>query len=368
MNNRLERFTEVAEAFQCRGHYLGEHGYGSGHINDTFKVCYAVDGAREYYIHQRINQTVFRDVPALMDNIGRVVRHQRTKLEEAGEREIDRRVLTLVPAVDGADYYQDSEGGYWRTYLFIMDAVGIDVVESPEQAYEAAKTFGAFQRQLADLPTRLHETLPGFHDTRSRFNALLRAVEADARNRAAAVRADIDFALAREHMVDTVIDAMAAGDIPERTTHNDTKLNNVLIDTASGKGLCVIDLDTVMPGSVLYDFGDMVRSATTTTAEDEPDLSTVAMDLTCYEALVSGYLDSVRGFLTRAETALLPVSGPLITFETGLRFLTDYLEGDRYFKTRRPEQNRDRCRKQFRMVRSMEEQMDAMTRIVEAAR
>jgi Ser/Thr protein kinase RdoA (MazF antagonist) len=193
------------------------------------------------------------------------------------------------------------------------------------------------------------------------------AVEADVCNRAAGVKNEIEFAAAREGLVDTVLDLMASGDIPERVTHNDTKLNNVLIDTASGKGICVIDLDTVMPGSVLYDFGDMVRSTTTTAAEDEPDTSKIWMDIDYFEALVKGYLETASDFLVQKEKELLPLSGRLITFEIGLRFLTDYLQGDTYFKTRREGQNMDRCRKQFKMVESMEEQMDAMQRIVEEA-
>jgi len=361
----MEQFNEIAAAFQCPGKYLGEEPYGSGHINDTFKVFYDVDGREVHYIHQRVNHNIFKDVPGLMENIGQVTRHQRAKFEAAGAGDLDRRVLTLVPAVDGQDYYQDAEGGYWRTYVFVEDALGVDVVENTRQAFEAAKAFGEFQCQLADLPVRLHETIPNFHHTRSRYDTLMQAIEADSFNRAASVKAEIDFAMAREGLVDTVIDLLASGELPERVTHNDTKLNNVLIDCATGKGMCVIDLDTVMPGSVLYDFGDMVRSTTTNAAEDEGDASKVWMDIEYFEALVNGYLETASGFLTPKEKELLPMSGKLITFEIGLRFLTDYLEGDTYFKTHREGQNIDRCRKQFKMVQSMEDQMDAMQKIVE---
>ncbi len=361
----MDQFKDVAEAFPCPGTYLGDEPYGSGHINDTFKAYYDEDGREVHYIHQRINKNIFKNVPGLMENIGNVVRHQRKKFEAAGADELGRRVLTLVSTVDGTDFFVDANGDYWRTYVFIEDAVGIDVIENTDQAYESAKAFGEFQCQLADLPGRLIETIPNFHHTRSRFDTLKTAIEEDIHGRAADVQAEIDFALQREKMVDVVIDLMAAGEIPERVTHNDTKLNNVLIDTASGKGMCVIDLDTVMPGSVLYDFGDMIRTTTNQAAEDEVDLSKVEMNIDYFEALVKGYLETASGFLTPKERELLPFSGQLITFEIGLRFLTDYLQGDIYFKTHRDGQNIDRCRKQFKMVESMERQAAAMQQIME---
>ena len=364
----MEQFNEIAAAFPCPGTYLGEAPYGSGHINDTYRVVYEQDGQEVHYIHQRINKNIFKNVPGLMENIGRVTRHQRKKFEEAGADEIDRRVLTLVPTVDGKDYFVDAHGDFWRTYVFVEDAVGIDVIENTDQAYESAKAFGEFQCQLADMPGRLNDTIPNFHHTRSRYNTLMQAIAEDTHGRAANVQAEIAFAKAREEIVDVVIDLMASGEIPERVTHNDTKLNNVLIDTTTGKGMCVIDLDTVMPGSVLYDFGDMIRTTTNQAAEDEPDLSKIEMNIDYFEALVNGYLETASGFLTPKERELLPFSGQLITFEIGLRFLTDYLQGDVYFKTHRDGQNIDRCRKQFKMVESMEEQMDAMQKIMEACK
>ena len=364
----MEQFNELAAAFQCPGKYRGEESYGSGHINDTYKAYYDDNGCRVRYIRQRVNHNIFKEVPALMDNIGQVVRHQRKKFEADGVGDLDRRVLILVPTVDGKDFYRDRQGNFWRTYVFIEDAHGVDVVENTTQAFEAAKAFGEFQCQLADLPARLHDTIPNFHHTRSRFDTLMQAIEIDEFNRAKNVKAEIEFALARESMVDVVLDLLASGELPERVTHNDTKLNNVLLDTATGKAKCVIDLDTVMPGSILYDFGDMVRTTTTRAPEDETDLSTVKMDIDYFEALVNGYLETASGFLIPKERELLPMSGALITFEIGLRFLTDYLEGDTYFKTHRDGQNIDRCRKQFKMVQSMEEQMDAMQKIVEDKR
>ena len=361
----MEKFNEIAAAFQCPGKYIGEESYGSGHINDTYKVYFDEGGRRVHYIHQRVNHQIFKQVPELMENIGRVVRHQRKKFEEAGATEIDRRVLTLIPTVDGKDYYQDAQGDFWRTYVFLEDSVGIDVVENTAQAFETAKAFGEFQCQLADLPGRLHDTIPNFHHTRSRYDTLMASIAGDPLNRAVNVKAEIEFVMAREGLTDVVLDLLASGELPERVTHNDTKLNNVLLDTATNKAMCVIDLDTVMPGSILYDFGDMVRTTTSTAPEDERDLASVSMDINYFEALVKGYLKTASGFLIPKEKELLPLSGQLITFEIGLRFLTDYLDGDTYFKTHREGQNIDRCRKQFKMVRSMEEQMDAMQEIVE---
>lgn len=361
----MMQLDEIAAAFQCPGTYQGEIPHGSGHINDTYKVFYKEDGREVHYIHQRVNHSIFKNVPALMENIGHVTRHQRKKFAEAGADNIDGRVLTLIPAVDGGDFYQDAQGNFWRTYLFVEGALGVDIVENTTQAFEAAKAFGEFQCQLADLPVRLHETIPDFHHTRSRYDTLISAIEEDVFNRAAGIKAEIEFALKHEALVDTVINLMASGEIPERVTHNDTKLNNVLLNTATGAGQCIIDLDTVMPGSVLYDFGDMMRTFTTTAAEDEPDTSRIWMDIDNFEALSKGYLETASGFLVPKERELLPFSGTLITFEIGLRFLTDYLQGDVYFKLHREGQNVDRCRKQFKMVQSMEEQMDAMNKIVE---
>ena len=361
----MKSLSNIAAAFQCRGTYLDAVPYGSGHINDTYKATYEEGGQEVRYIVQRINHSIFTDVPGLMDNIGRVTRHQRMKFEAAGAGEIDRRVLTLIPTVNGQDFHKDEQGNFWRVYIFIEDAVGIDVIENTDQAYESAKAFGEFQFQLADLPGRLNETIPNFHHTRSRYDTLMQAIEEDAHGRVADVQAEIAFAKEREKIVDVVIDLMASGEIPERVTHNDTKLNNVLIDMETGKGMCVIDLDTVMPGSVLYDFGDMIRTTTNQAVEDESDLSKVEMNIDYFEALVKGYLETASDFLTAKEIELLPFSGLLISFEIGLRFLTDYLQGDTYFKTHREWQNIDRCRKQFKMVQSMEEQMEAMQKIVE---
>ncbi|MFT5241499.1 MAG: Ser/Thr protein kinase RdoA (MazF antagonist) [Kiritimatiellia bacterium] len=361
----LKKRSDIAAAFPCPGRYLGEHPYGSGHINDTYRVLFDDAGRETQYIRQRINPNVFPDIPALMENIGRVLRHLETKLDGPCDRAAERRILTLIPTIDGADYLQDANGDVWRTYVFVTDARGVDVIENTTQAFEAAKAFGTFQSQLADLPGRLHETIPQFHDTPSRYRDLLSAINDDNVNRAASARDEIAFARQHESLTTLIMDRIASGALPERVTHNDTKLNNVLLDTTSHRGVCVIDLDTVMPGSPLFDFGDMVRSMTTTATENEPDPSKIAMDATYFEAIVKGYLESAGGFLNTEEKSLLALSGPLITFEIGLRFLSDYLRGDTYFKTDHDTQNLDRCRKQFRMVQSMEAQSDLMQTIVE---
>jgi hypothetical protein len=358
----------IAQSFQLPGDFAGGAPYGNGHINDTFAVTLNQGGTPVRYILQRINHRVFKDPVAVMRNIERVCGHLRRKLADAGATDVSRRTLTLVPTRAGASWHVDGAGRYWRGYVFVEKATSHDEIKTPRHAFEAARAFGAFQKQLADLPApRLTDTIPNFHHTRSRFDTLLGVIEADSQNRAAAVKTEIAFALARESMVDVLLDAQAAGRLPERVTHNDTKLNNVLLDDATDEGLCVIDLDTVMPGLTLYDFGDMCRTATRPTPEDEQDLSRVGMRMDMYEALVRGYRSAAGSFLLPAEIGQLAFSAPLITFETGIRFLTDYLQGDVYFKTRRPGHNLDRCRVQFKMVESFERNRDAMERAAATA-
>jgi len=355
----------VSRAFDVRGEFVSGAPYGTGHINDTYAVWYDEHGTRVRYIHQRINHEVFREPLCLMDNITRVTGHLRSKLIAEGADDVTRRALTLIPTVDGADCHIDEGGNHWRTYIFIEDARTYDQIENAKQAYEAAKAFGRFQFLLSDLPApRLHETIPGFHHTPARFKALLGAVEKDSCNRAASAKTEIDFALGRESVTPVLVDMLECGELPERITHNDTKLNNVMIDDETSEGVCVIDLDTVMPGLSLYDFGDMVRSGTRSSMEDERDLSKVAMLMPIFEELARGYLASAGGFLTAKEKEFLVFSGRLITFEIGLRFLTDYLEGDKYFKTHRDGHNLDRCRVQFKHLESMEAQADAMEQLV----
>jgi Ser/Thr protein kinase RdoA (MazF antagonist) len=355
----------IASAFALPGEFLSAERYGSGHINDTYAVTQSQGTGRRRFLLQRINQKVFRDPPGLMSNVSRVCSHAQARLRQEGRTDAERRALTLVPTRAGGDWHKDESGGQWRCYLFIEGATGHDVIRDENQAREAARAFGAFQSLLADLPgQRLKETIPFFHHTPVRFENFRKALRADAHGRAARARAEIEFALSRECDVSVIVDGLADGSIPERVTHNDTKLNNVLLDDLTGEGVCVIDLDTVMPGSALYDFGDLVRTSTSPAAEDETDLSKVEMRLPMFRALVEGYVAAAGGFLTRRERELLPFSGKLITLEIGLRFLTDWLEGDVYFKVRRPDHNLDRCRTQFALVRSIEDQMEGMRAVV----
>ena len=357
--------AEVVRAFSIHGHFRAGKPHGSGHINDTFAVTTEQAGTPVRYLLQRINDRIFKDVPALMENIERVTTQARRRAEGAGGGDASRRALTLVRTRDGRTYHRDEAGGWWRCYLFIEGARTHDVIGSPRQAREAARAFGEFQRMLVDLPGgRLHETIPHFHDTRRRFEALRRAIEADVHGRAATARKEIAFACEQEARVDLLLALQARGEMPERVTHNDTKLNNVMIDDVTQEGICVVDLDTVMPGLALYDFGDMVRSATNAAAEDEGDESRVQARLPIFEALVEGYLAAARSFLNHAEIEHLADAGPLITLEIGMRFLTDYLEGDVYFKTRRPGHNLDRARNQFALVRCLDAQRAEMKAIV----
>ncbi len=364
----MSQTKEVIDAFDIKGTHIDEFPYGNGHINDTFCVVYELNGKRFRFIRQRINKNIFKNVPALMNNISLVINHQYEKLSQAGIPDIDKRVLTLVPTKNGENYFVDSAGNFWRTYIFLENLISLETVEKTAHAFETAKAFGEFQRRLADLDAnKLTETIPNFHHTRSRFNTLISAVENDKFNRAKDVRAEIDFVLNRESIVDILLNLQKSGVLPTRITHNDTKLNNVMLNAETGEGMCVIDLDTVMPGLSLYDFGDMVRTATSTVEEDERDLSKANMDINMFSALVKGFLTSAGDVLVEKEIELLPFSGKLITFEIGVRFLTDYLQGDSYFKIHRKKQNVDRCRKQFKMVESMEEQEIEMIKIVEKA-
>jgi Ser/Thr protein kinase RdoA (MazF antagonist) len=353
--------STIARHFQFQGELSDFAPYGSGHINDTYLVTCRSTGATVRYILQHINRNVFRNPAAVMENIERVTAH--LAAQAAGALDNERRVLALIPACDGQSWYVDPEGETWRAYRFIDGAHTYDTPESSKLAFEAARAFGRFQQQLSSLPApRLCETIPDFHHTPKRFAALRRAIDADSCNRAALAKPEIDFARAHKPITGVLL----AANLPERITHNDTKLNNVLFDNATGEGICVIDLDTVMPGLALYDFGDMVRTTTSPSAEDERDLSKVGLQFSLFEALVRGYLSTSGGFLTKSEKNLLAFSGKLITFEIGIRFLTDYLNGDTYFKIHREGHNLDRCRTQFKLVHSIERQEEEMKRLVES--
>ncbi|MEN8180459.1 MAG: aminoglycoside phosphotransferase family protein [Pseudomonadota bacterium] len=362
-------FPDIVPHFNLEGEFIRAEPYGFGHINDTFAAYFRkANGESHRYLMQRINQFVFRDIEGLMRNIAAVTAHLRQKIIQAGG-DPNRETLTLIPTTEDGAFFRTSDGDCWRTYIFIEDAQAYEMVMSLNQVFNAAKAFGDFQRLLADFPVdKLHETIPGFHHTAKRFGAFAEAVQRDVKNRASTALAEIRFVEERAGDSSIIVDLLLQGILSTRVTHNDTKFNNIMIDNETGKGICVIDLDTVMPGSPLYDFGDAVRYGANTAVEDERDLAKVNIDLEIYDRFVAGYLESARGFLTQEEVKLLSFSAKLMTFECGLRFLTDYLNGDAYYKTHRENHNLDRCRTQFAMVADMESKFDQMEKIVEQYR
>lgn len=360
--------ARVARQFELSGELVDAVPFGSGHINHTFAATYRTSRGDVRFIHQRVNRAVFPDPELVMENIVRTTDHLRNTLREEGADDLARRVLCLVPSRCGRLWHVDEEGQFWRTYSFVEEAISFNEAPDTGVAREAARAFGDFLRRMASCPgPRFRETLSGFHHTRRRFNALVEAIRRDPVNRARSAAAEIRFALAREHMVDHLMDLLEWGTLKERVTHNDTKINNVLLDRTTRRGLCVIDLDTVMPGLVLWDLGDLIRSATRPTPEDERDLERVTVQMPAFEAVVQGFLEGAGSVLGRSDRREMVFSGRLITLEIGLRFLADYLEGDRYFRIHREGHNLDRCRTQFRMLESMEAREDEMERLVEKA-
>lgn len=355
---------EVIENFQFEGEYTEGIPYGSGHINDTFRVTFQHKGETKRYILQRMNNQIFLNPEELMENVVGVTSWLRKKIVENGG-EPERETLNLVPAKDGKAFYKDSEGEYWRVYLFIEGAKTYDLVENQEDFYQSAVAFGRFQGLLADYPAEtLHETIQDFHNTVKRLDTFKKAVEADACGRAAQVQEEIQFVLDREALAHKLCDMQAEGKLPLRVTHNDTKLNNIMIDDETRKAICVIDLDTVMPGLSVNDFGDSIRFGASTGAEDEPDLSKVSCSMELFELYTKGFVEGCKGSLTEEELDMLPVGAMTMTYECGMRFLTDYLEGDHYFKIHREGHNLERCRTQFKLVKDMEEKWNQMNEIV----
>jgi len=355
---------DIFKEFAVMGDFISASPYGSGHINDTYAAVCSQAGLQVRYIFQRINHNIFKDPAALMDNVARVTRHCRGKLA-CDDADASRKTLTLVKTRDNADYFIDGQGYYWRCYLFIENAKTYDVPKTEQQIYQAAKAFGNFQAMVCDLGGKpLNETIPDFHNGPKRYRTFLEAVDADKCNRAAGAGPEIDKINAFSHIFDVLPALVAGGKIPMRITHNDTKINNVMIDDNTGDGICVIDLDTVMPGLALYDFGDMVRTTVSPTAEDETNLDLVGLQMPRFEAVLKGYLATAGGFLNKAEKENLILSGKMITLMIGVRFLTDYLSGDTYFKIHRPNHNLDRCRTQIKLVESITSQELQLGRLV----
>ena len=349
-----ENLFEILRGFRLDSEPVSCEPYGCGHINVTYL---AITASGRRYILQKINHHTFRDVAGLMENITSVTEFLRTKADDP------RSVLTLVKTHDGASYLHAQES-YWRVYDFVEDTICLQLPESDEDFYQSAVGFGTFQQMLADFPAeKLHETIPNFHNTPDRYRAFLETLTRDPMHRAAQVQPEIEFALARQAEMATLQNALNTGDLPLRVTHNDTKLNNVLFDAKTRKALCVIDLDTVMPGSSVYDFGDSIRFGAATAVEDERDLSKMEMSLERFRVFTRGYVRSCPG-LTKNELAQLAMGAKTMTMECGIRFLADYLDGDHYFAVHRDGQNLDRARTQFKLVADMEKKWDNMLTII----
>lgn len=348
--------NEVIEAFAVNSRVVR---YGNGHINDTYLVT------QDHHILQRINTNIFKNPYQLMENIENVTGFLREKIKQSGG-DPQRGTLTVIPTIRGENCYKYDDENYFRMYKFVEDTITIENDKSYKILYQAGKGFGRFQRMLDDFPVeRLHETIPDFHHTPKRVETLKIAIDQNLAGRADEVQDEIIFALKHADFTDIVVKGLKDGSIPMRVTHNDTKINNILFDKDTLEAVCVIDLDTVMPGSALYDFGDALRIGGSTGAEDEVDLSKVWFDLEAFRAFARGYCEEMGDMLTPAEVELLPTSAKLLTYECGIRFLTDYLNGDTYFKIHRPTHNLDRARNQFKLVADMDAKQEEMKKIIQ---
>ena len=351
---------ESIKHFTYEGKLLDFTPYGSGLINSTYLAVTDCDGRIKKYILQAINTSVFKDPQLLMNNILAITSYLLLDAKDP------RSVLTPVVTKEGHYYVKDKSGVCWRMYVYVEDSISINAPETKEDFYESGLAFGRFQHDLADFPVKkLKESIPDFHNTPKRFAALMKAVEEDVCGRVKEVKEELDFIIARKDFCSCLLDANEAGDLPLRVSHNDTKINNVLFDRDTRKAVCVIDLDTVMPGFSVTDFGDAIRFGASTAPEDEPDLSKVMFDMELFETYTDGFLTGCGGSLPDSEIMLLPEGAKMMTFECGIRFLTDYLSGDTYFKTTRKGHNLDRCRTQMKLVAEMEAHWDEMKAVVE---
>ncbi len=368
MDNIKEQTLKAADAFALKGQIKSCRSYGSGHINHTFLLICEENGQEYFYILQQINHIVFKDIEGLMKNIKRVTSFLRNKIIE-NHGNPDRETLNLIPTKNGENYYQDSQGYFWRVYLFISHAICYNKVEKPEDFYQVGKAFGEFQCLLADFPTdELVETIPHFHNTPARFVTFQNVIEKDIIGRANEVQEEIRFIREREKEMSLALSLQKQGKLPLRVSHNDTKLNNIMIDDITGQALCIIDLDTIMPGFSIFDYGDSIRFGANTAAEDEKDLSKVSLSLSLFEIYTKGFLEGSQGSLKEIEIKLFPYGAKMMALECGMRFLTDYLEGDIYFHISRGEHNLDRCRTQLALVADMERKWTDMETIIQKYR
>ncbi len=356
--------SQILAAYVLPGTVADVARHGKGHINDTFcVVCKTPEGGTARFILQRLSQAAFPHPEEVMENFVGITSYLRREILAEGGDPL-RETLSLVKTGDGADFVTDAEGRAWRLMPFIENAECYQSA-TPELFAASGRAFGRFQYMLRDYPARtLHETIPHFHDTESRFEQFLAALEADKMNRAEGVSPEIQFILRRKADCGVALRALREGKLPLRVTHNDTKLNNILIDRDTHEGICIIDLDTTMPGLAINDFGDSIRFGANHCLEDEQDLTKVNFDISLYEVFTRGFLEGARGSLTSAELEYLPWGARLMTLECGIRFLTDYLDGDHYFHVSHPRQNLDRARTQLKLVKDMEEQFDAMGAVV----
>ncbi|MEY8354179.1 aminoglycoside phosphotransferase family protein [Lachnospiraceae bacterium 54-53] len=365
---QCRKIGEAMALLAFEGEPVSWERYGSGHINDTFRLVCMAGGARKPYIIQRINHEVFRDPVSLMKNIAGVTSFLREKIIAQGG-DPERETLNIVKARDGKDYCRDSDGNYWRGYLFIEGATTYDKVRSPEDFYQSGRAFGRFQRMLAEYPAGgLTETILNFHNTPVRLKAFHQAVKEDVCSRARLAGKEIGFVQDREKEADAAMKLLREGRLPLRVTHNDTKLNNIMIDDRTGEALCVIDLDTIMPGLSIFDFGDSIRFGANTAEEDDPDAGRASLSLPLFDIYTKGYLEGCGGSLTAEERVMLPMGARLMTYECGMRFLADFLQGDTYFRTSRENHNLDRARTQFALAADMEKKWKEMEEIVHSYR
>ncbi len=364
MSNLPFDLEKICNMFSLNGTFTGYEKINNGHVNSTFTLIFEENGKVAKYVLQKINTEAFKNPEGLMNNIVAVTSHIRKKNEDLNIPWADRGTLTFLPCKDGKYFFIDDKNQCWRVYKFIDDVYTCNSIDDEQVFCNAGIAFGDFQNLLSDFDgSTLFETIEKFHNTASRFENLKKAIEENRSGRLDTVKDEIEFALSHEDETHILVDLIDEGKLPLRVTHNDTKLNNILFDNVSNKGICIIDLDTVMPGLSLYDFGDSIRFGANTAAEDEKDLSKVTLSLPLYEAYVKGYLGSAKDALTDLEKELLPMGAKMMTYECGIRFLTDYLNGDIYFHINYPEHNLDRCRTQFELVKDMERKWAEMQEI-----
>ena len=356
---------EILPRFRFMGSYVSSQEMTSGNINDTYVLTYRNGERTMMYTLQRINTYVFKDPQLVMQNIALVTNHLKASLIRQGGYD-ERYVLELVRTVDGDVMHKDARHGVWRAYTYIPDALALDVVDDPVQMEEVGRAFGRFQRNLADFPAvQLSETIPNFHNTTKRFYAFVRSVDKDRAGRVHEVEDEIEFFFERRRMMGEIVRLMDSNVIPLRVTHNDTKSNNVLLDDKTGKSLCVIDLDTVMPGSALYDYGDAVRFGASTAREDEEDTSLIRLDMDKTRAFTRGFIQETTGILSQEELKRLPLGIKVMTAELAMRFFTDYLDGDVYFKVNSPRHNLVRTRAQMTLLMDIERREEELMEMVQ---